>query len=68
LEIIHSLSNYSQNEQTIVTIGTFDGVHIGHQKIIEKVVQTAKKLNKKSVLLTFFQTPEWLLKKVSITK
>ncbi len=65
MEIIHSLSNYSQNEQTIVTIGTFDGVHIGHQKIIEKVVQTAKKLNKKSVLLTFFPHPRMVLQKDS---
>lgn len=65
MEIIHSLSSYSQNTQTIVTIGTFDGVHIGHQKIIEKVVQTAKKLNKKSVLLTFFPHPRMVLQKDS---
>jgi riboflavin kinase/FMN adenylyltransferase len=65
LEIIHSLKNYSQNDQTIVTIGTFDGVHIGHQKIIEKVVQTAKKINKKSVLLTFFPHPRMVLQKDS---
>ena len=65
MEIIHSLKNYSQNDQTIVTIGTFDGVHIGHQKIIEKVVQTAKKLNKKSVLLTFFPHPRMVLQKDS---
>jgi len=53
------------NEPTIVTIGTFDGVHIGHQKIIEKVVQTAKKSNKKSVLLTFFPHPRMVLQKDS---
>lgn len=65
MEIIHSLKNYSQIDQTIVTIGTFDGVHIGHQKIIEKVVQTAKKLNKKSVLLTFFPHPRMVLQRDS---
>ncbi|NVK51934.1 MAG: bifunctional riboflavin kinase/FAD synthetase [Flavobacteriaceae bacterium] len=63
MEIIHSLSNYLAKEKTIVTIGTFDGVHIGHQKIIEQVVQTAKKTAKKSVLLTFFPHPRMVLQK-----
>ena len=61
MEIIHSLSNYHHTESTVVTIGTFDGVHIGHQKIIEQVVATAKKLGKKSVLLTFFPHPRMVL-------
>ncbi len=63
MEIIHSLSNYHHTENTVVTIGTFDGVHIGHQKIIEQVVKTAKKLGKKSVLLTFFPHPRMVLQK-----
>jgi riboflavin kinase/FMN adenylyltransferase len=63
LEIIHSLSNYKHTEKTVVTIGTFDGVHIGHQKIIEQVVASAKKLNQKSVLLTFFPHPRMVLQK-----
>jgi riboflavin kinase/FMN adenylyltransferase len=61
LEIIHSLSNYKHTENTVVTIGTFDGVHIGHQKIIEQVVKTAKGLGEKSVLLTFFPHPRMVL-------
>jgi len=61
LEIIHSLSNYRHTEGTVVTIGTFDGVHIGHQKIIEQVVTTAKQLGKKAVLLTFFPHPRMVL-------
>ncbi|MDG2074765.1 MAG: bifunctional riboflavin kinase/FAD synthetase [Polaribacter sp.] len=61
MEIIHSLSNYQHTENTVVTIGTFDGVHIGHQKIIEQVVETAKKLGTKSVLLTFFPNPRMVL-------
>lgn len=63
MEIIHSLSNYKHTEKTVVTIGTFDGVHIGHQKIIEQVVSSAKKQGKKSVLLTFFPHPRMVLQK-----
>ncbi len=63
MEIIHSLSNYNHQDKTIVTIGTFDGVHIGHQKIIEQVVKTAKESHQKSVLLTFFPHPRMVLQK-----
>jgi riboflavin kinase/FMN adenylyltransferase len=65
LEIIQSLSNFSYKEKTIVTIGTFDGVHIGHQKILEKVVESAKKEHRKSVLLTFFPHPRMVLQQDS---
>src|SRR5690606_34212387 len=51
------------NFNTVVTIGTFDGVHIGHRKIIERLVQTAKKSQLKSVVLTFFPHPRMVLKK-----
>ena len=46
-----------------MTIGTFDGVHYGHQQIIEKLVSEAKKANKKSVVLTFFPHPRMVLQK-----
>ena len=41
----------------IVTIGTFDGMHVGHQKIIKQLIQIAKDLNGESVLLTFYPHP-----------
>jgi riboflavin kinase/FMN adenylyltransferase len=63
LKIVQNTSNFSVKDETYITIGTFDGVHFGHQKIIEKLVQEAKKTNKKSVLLTFFPHPRMVLQK-----
>lgn len=63
MKTFHSISTYPCLENTIVTIGTFDGVHIGHQKIIQKVVQSAKEKNYKSLVLTFFPHPRMVLQK-----
>ncbi len=63
LKIVQNTSNFSVRDETYVTIGTFDGVHFGHQKIIEKLVKEAKKANKKSVVLTFFPHPRMVLQK-----
>ena len=63
LKIIHSIFDFESTQQTIVTIGTFDGVHIGHQKIINELIEQAKASNKKSVLLTFFPHPRMVLQK-----
>lgn len=63
MKIIHSISNFSSKESSFVTIGTFDGIHIGHQKILGDLIQSAKQQNTKSVVLTFFPHPRMVLQK-----
>ena len=56
-----SLFDYSSNQKSIVTLGTFDGVHIGHKKIIEKLVQNSSNCECESLVLTFFPHPRMIL-------
>ena len=60
--------NTSPDKQTVVTIGTFDGVHIGHQKIINRLINTGKIEGLQSVILTFFPHPRMVLQKDSNIK
>jgi riboflavin kinase/FMN adenylyltransferase len=60
---VHSISEYTTQEPVAITIGTFDGVHIGHRKILEKVINHAKDANLKSAVLTFFPHPRMVLQK-----
>lgn len=59
---------YKSTEPTIVTIGTFDGVHVGHQKIVSRLINIANETHLKSVILTFFPHPRMVLQKNSNIK
>ena len=48
---------------TVITIGTFDGVHIGHRKIIKRIVESAENSALESAVLTFFPHPRMVLQK-----
>lgn len=62
MKIKSTIDSYSKNN-SIVTIGTFDGVHIGHQKIISRLVKLAQSNNLHAVVLTFFPHPRMVLQK-----
>ncbi len=47
----------------VITIGTFDGIHIGHQKILKRVVELAEKQGLEPVVLTLFPHPRMVLQK-----
>lgn len=61
MRIYNSVASFQSDKKTFVTIGTFDGVHIGHQQVIKKLVSSAHKNNAESVLLTFFPHPRMVL-------
>lgn len=46
---------------SIITIGTFDGVHVGHKKILERLISVGKQKNLKPTVLTFFPHPRMVL-------
>ncbi len=58
---IHTDFTRFKNKKTVVTIGTFDGVHIGHQAIISRLREAAAQLNAESVILTFYPHPRMIL-------
>ena len=57
LKIYNSINNFTTTKKTIVTLGTFDGVHIGHNAILDKICKVAKHENLESIILTFFPHP-----------
>lgn len=61
MKIFHSIDSFQSAKKTIITIGTFDGVHIGHQKIVKKLLENAKNRNVESAILTFFPHPRMVL-------
>ena len=61
MKIYSSASKYNNPRACVVTIGTFDGVHIGHKAILERLITTAKNEDMDSVVLTFFPHPRMVL-------
>ncbi|AEW86828.1 bifunctional riboflavin kinase/FAD synthetase [Flavobacterium columnare NBRC 100251 = ATCC 23463] len=61
MKVISDLSNVQFCKKTIVTIGTFDGVHLGHQKIIRRLQSNANEFNE-TVVITFSNHPRTFLK------
>ena len=63
MRIFDNLKSYSSEKESILTIGTFDGVHIGHNKILNRLIEESKKNNLSSLVMTFFPHPRMILNK-----
>lgn len=61
MQIYHSPSEFNAPNFSVVTTGTFDGVHLGHRVIIDRVNQIARKHDGESVMLTFHPHPRKVL-------
>jgi len=73
LRIFHSINDFipiaiGTTKKTVLTLGTFDGVHIGHRKILERVIQKNFDEDTESLVLTFFPHPRMVLEEKSDLK
>lgn len=62
MEVVHDISLLKNLKNPIVTIGTYDGVHLGHQKIIRRIIDKARETDGKSILITFDIHPRKVLR------
>ncbi len=63
MEVVENLDKFEKLSYTSVTIGTFDGVHLGHRAILRQLVTHSKQSGGKSVLITLWPHPQFILKK-----
>ncbi|MBE6335913.1 MAG: bifunctional riboflavin kinase/FAD synthetase [Lentimicrobiaceae bacterium] len=61
MKIYNNFLEYKKVSNAIVTIGTFDGVHLGHQAILKDMVKTAKEIGGETVVITFYPHPRQVL-------
>ncbi len=61
MKVYRHINDFVKLNNAVVTIGTFDGVHIGHQKIISRLKELAENSNGETVILTFFPHPRMIL-------
>lgn len=61
MRIYNHIDEFTRLDKAVVTIGTFDGVHVGHQKIINRLLEITRQTAGESVILTFFPHPRMIL-------
>ncbi len=61
MQVLRDINNLPQFKNSVITIGTFDGVHTGHREIISKITNTAKQKEGKSIIITFHPHPRHII-------
>ena len=67
MKIYHSLDDFTRLNYGVVTSGTFDGVHLGHQKIIQRLDEISRKNKGESVVITFWPHPRIILRPTDLS-
>src|SRR5581483_9369170 len=57
MQVHRNINNLPQFRNAVVTIGTFDGVHTGHQEIIAQLKHEAETINGETIIITFHPHP-----------
>ncbi|MDY4790478.1 MAG: riboflavin biosynthesis protein RibF [Bacteroidaceae bacterium] len=68
MNIIPFEKEFEQRNRPVITIGMFDGVHIGHQSLISDLKEKAKELNTNPIIITFDNHPQLALKPKNLSK
>ena len=63
MEVLKNSDVINTDKPAVVTVGTFDGVHLGHKKIIDKVITDAEREGYQSVLVTFNPHPQQVVRR-----
>jgi len=61
MKIIRDLAEIQRDDKSIITLGTFDGLHLGHQQIVETVIQKSRQSGGRSFLITFDSHPRKII-------
>lgn len=62
MKIYHNIDDFNKLDYAVVTSGTFDGVHVGHQRILSRLKEIAIKNSGETVVITFWPHPRLVLK------
>jgi riboflavin kinase/FMN adenylyltransferase len=62
MKVYRSIENVPRDPDSFVTLGTFDGIHLGHQKIIQTLLDESRRNGGRSVLVTFYPHPKTVIK------
>lgn len=61
MNVYEGLKIPPQSKKTIVSVGSFDGVHLGHQALIRRMKEVGEQYNSKTILVTFNLPPRFVL-------
>lgn len=61
MKIYSDIDQFIPVKNAVVTIGTFDGVHLGHRAILRKMIENAKEIGGQTIVVTFYPHPRSVL-------